>query len=203
MPMNPYEPGTSEIRPIASEVGAPKSAAIGSIGQTAWRGARVGALIGAAIALVPALALAAFGVGSGQGLSAPIVYAYGILFVAYLGGLGGIIAGALGLIGAIFRIAVLGRRSASAAADAEPAAALVLAVSSGGGVGGCFGRGSPVCPHCCWWRWRWSAGSMCGEWLTASPLRRRKQPRATTPTGNGMICSLIASGCPTPKTLPS
>ena len=66
--------------------------------------------------------MAAFGVGSGQGLSAPIVYAYGILFVAYLGGLGGIIAGALGLIGAIFRIAVLGRRSASAAADAEPAA---------------------------------------------------------------------------------
>jgi hypothetical protein len=119
MTENPYAAGASRIPSGAAERDMPPLGPLGSSWRAAWRGARTGGIVGAAISLVPALVLTSFGLGSGHGWDIPIFYFYGIGVFVFLGVLGGLLAALLGLIGALIRIASRWPGRASTAVGAE------------------------------------------------------------------------------------
>ena len=109
MTENPYETRTSSVPGDGSAVRPDKREALPlGPGRTMWRalmrGARIAAVVGGAVSLLlilPALGLAAFGLGSGGGWALPRFFFYGIGSFLFFVGLGGIVGAGLGLIGAL------------------------------------------------------------------------------------------------------
>jgi hypothetical protein len=123
MTSNPY---SSESSPIGSD--APVTAAPpAGIGKSTWRatksGARIAAIFGGAISLlfiIPAFALAAFGLGSGGGWALPRFIYGGPLLFLYFVGLGAIIGALIGFLGALIRMGRKPRAISRGLAAPEP-----------------------------------------------------------------------------------
>jgi hypothetical protein len=99
MPPNPYEPGTPEIRSGAMRAESPPVGVFLSTRRATKQGARVGAIVGGALSLlfiIPAVALAAFGLGSSGVWTLPRFFFYGIGWFGLFAVFGGVVAGGLG-----------------------------------------------------------------------------------------------------------
>ena len=84
---NPYKPGAPRIPSDATECSTPPPGLLGSAWRVTKRGLRMGAIVGAAISLplliIPALALAAFGLGSAQTWVLPRFFFSGVGFLVF------------------------------------------------------------------------------------------------------------------------
>jgi hypothetical protein len=125
MTENPYEPGAPRIASDATECSTPRPGPLGSAWRATKRGLRTGAIVGAVISLplliIPALALAAFGLGSAQTWVLPRFFFSGIGFLLFCAVLGGLISAGFGLItGAIRKARQRGGVEVSSAAPERP-----------------------------------------------------------------------------------
>ncbi len=117
---NPYKPATSESRSGSTSAPDVQRGVLSSTWRGARKGARVGAIIGGALALLPilaALGLSAFGAGTGAGWALPKFFraGFGCFFFFVL--LGGLLGAGIGLI----RASVRSRTNASGlATGGEP-----------------------------------------------------------------------------------
>jgi hypothetical protein len=103
---NPYDPGTTEYPPHPPEH---DTTPIGPR-ASAWGGAKSGAVVAAVVAglfasliVVPALAVSAFGLGSGRGLAISSYVPGGIGIFLFFTAFGGLIGGTAALVAACFR----------------------------------------------------------------------------------------------------
>ncbi len=105
MSTNPYEPAAPSALPGASDPDSPPPGPLGSAWRGAKRGARIAAWVSGVISsmlIIPALAVTAFGLGSGRGFGVSSYVLSGVAvfsFFTALGGLAGVIGGLLGRLG--------------------------------------------------------------------------------------------------------
>ncbi len=121
MTINPYAPATPE-NPDSSEADAPGPGVRASLVHGAKRGSRIAAFVAGgftSLLIIPALAVTAFGLGSGRGFGVPSYFLSGIGTLLFFIALGGIIGTIAGLIGELIRQARARRVSASPGAPAE------------------------------------------------------------------------------------
>jgi hypothetical protein len=121
--INPYEPGTPEISCDAIHPDAPQPGVLFLTWRAMKQGARMGAIVGGAISLlliIPAVALVAFGLGSGGGWVLPKFFFYGIGFFLFCVGFAGLVGAHLGLILAVIGLAGRPRDAAAASARRAP-----------------------------------------------------------------------------------
>jgi hypothetical protein len=102
---NPYDPGAPGITSASTEHDTPPFGPLGSAWRGAKRWARIAAWISGVISsvlVIPALAVTAFGLGSGRGFGVSSYFLAGIgifLFFTAFGGIIGAMGGALGAMG--------------------------------------------------------------------------------------------------------
>jgi hypothetical protein len=115
--MNPYESTMPETDSDGNVADPRHRGFLGSTWDATKRGVRASAVVGGAIALVPAAAITAFGLANGHGWGGPTFYLRGLAFCVSLSVLGGAIGAMLGLAGAVFRrvLGLVRLRSADAA----------------------------------------------------------------------------------------
>jgi hypothetical protein len=120
---NPYSSDKSPFDPDFAGAAAPPSRIWKSTWRAARSGARIAALFGGAISLlviVPAFALAAFGLGSGGGWALPKFIFGGLFLFLYIVVLGTIIGALIGFLGALIRVARMPRATARGSGAPEP-----------------------------------------------------------------------------------
>jgi hypothetical protein len=120
---NPYKAGTTEIRPGAAENERPRTGALGAAGRGAKKGARVLAWVSgllSSVMVVPALAVTAFGLGSGRGLGVSSYVPAGIGVFLFFTALGGMIGGTGALVGALVSGSRPGKSGALELSTDEP-----------------------------------------------------------------------------------
>jgi hypothetical protein len=104
--LNPYAPRTPATPSDATDSSAPQLGTAGECWHSAKKGARVFEFVGGLLSLfviIPALALSAFGMGSGRGFGLSCYFFVGIGVFLLFGVLGGILGATFGLSKAVIR----------------------------------------------------------------------------------------------------
>ncbi len=118
MTVNPYAPGNPESLFDTNRADLQNR----SLRQSAWvaakRGIWIAAFVGSALVLVPALAITAFGLGTGS-VEGIVFFVPGVGFLVVFSVIGGLVAAPLGLIGALIRKAFQRPGKASAQPEAD------------------------------------------------------------------------------------